>query len=70
MKDLADPEAIVAESFPTHQEIEKRAYEIYLKSDEDGHDLDHWLAAEEELLGEYARRKTVILQHKTFAAGQ
>jgi hypothetical protein len=35
---------------PTVEEIELRAYEIYLKrGDEDGNALDDWLAAEKEL---------------------
>jgi len=37
--------------FPTREEIEVRAYEIYLnRGAEEGHDLDDWLQAEEELL--------------------
>ena len=35
---------------PTTQEIEHRAYEIYLeRGGEDGRDLEDWLAAEKEL---------------------
>jgi Protein of unknown function (DUF2934) len=35
---------------PTTQEIEHRAYEIYLEHGcGDGHDVDDWLAAEKEL---------------------
>jgi hypothetical protein len=37
----------------THEEIEKRAYEIYLRRGrEDGRDLDDWFAAEQELAQE------------------
>ena len=36
-----------------HEEIEKRAYEIYLRrSGADGRDLDDWFAAEQELAQE------------------
>lgn len=36
-----------------HEEIEKRAYEIYLRrGGADGHDLDDWFAAEQELAQE------------------
>ena len=35
---------------PTTEQIEKRAYELYVeRGGEDGHDLDNWLAAEREL---------------------
>jgi hypothetical protein len=36
-----------------HEEIEKRAYEIYLRrGGENGRDLDDWFAAEQELAQE------------------
>ena len=35
---------------PTTQQIEKRAYELYIERGEDGHALDNWLAAERELI--------------------
>jgi hypothetical protein len=36
-----------------HEEIEKRAYEIYLRrGGEDGRDLEDWFAAEQELAQE------------------
>ena len=38
---------------PTHQEIARRAYEIY-KSGKGGNQLDNWLRAERELRGEAA----------------
>lgn len=39
---------------PTQQEIEARAYEIYLqRGKQDGRDLDDWLVAEEELQKEH-----------------
>jgi hypothetical protein len=35
---------------PTEEQIEVRAYELYVeRGREDGHDLDDWLAAEREL---------------------
>ena len=37
----------------SHEEIEKRAYEIYLRrGGGDGRDLDDWFAAEQELAQE------------------
>lgn len=36
---------------PTHEEIARRAYEIYLtRGSGDGHDRDDWLQAEYELM--------------------
>jgi hypothetical protein len=36
---------------PTHEQIAARAYQIYLEQGRsDGHDLDHWLQAEYELM--------------------
>jgi len=38
--------------------LEKRAYFIYLRSgSEHGHDLDHWLMAEEKTNSERRKRK-------------
>ena len=42
-------EDLFGEQFPSHKEIEKRAYELYLELREDGHAEEHWLVAEEEL---------------------
>lgn len=37
---------------PTREEVESRAYEIYLEQGrQDGHDVEHWLLAEQELNG-------------------
>lgn len=37
----------------THEDIEKRAYAIYLRrGGQDGSDLDDWFAAEQELVAE------------------
>ena len=36
---------------PKHQEIATRAYTLFLQSGEQhGHDLHHWLTAEQELI--------------------
>ena len=36
---------------PTPEQIEKRAYELYLeRGKEDGHDVEDWLAAEKILI--------------------
>lgn len=43
------PQALPAAE-PSHENIARRAYELYCESQyEDGHDLEHWLRAEEEL---------------------
>lgn len=35
---------------PSREDIARRAYEIYCTANsEDGHDVDHWLQAEQEL---------------------
>lgn len=47
--------------YPTREEIELRAYQIYVeRGGAQGHDLDDWLQAERELNEKYARtgRKT------------
>jgi hypothetical protein len=42
--------APVRQPSPTHEEIERRAYEIYLSQGApEGRDLDNWLQAEREL---------------------
>jgi hypothetical protein len=39
-----------AQRRPTQEEIASRAYEIYLaRGQEDGHDVDDWVQAEQEL---------------------
>ena len=39
----------IKEQFPTHEQIEQRAFEIYLeRGGEDGQALEDWLTAEEE----------------------
>jgi Protein of unknown function (DUF2934) len=58
----------------THQEIEQRAHEIYLRrGGHDGRDLDDWLAAEEELTRERGGHQTAAesapAKSKTATAG-
>ena len=52
------------QKFPTHNEIQKRAHELYLgRGGKDGQDLEDWLLAEEQLRGEHGERvgtKTTI----------
>jgi hypothetical protein len=41
---------LVTQRRPTQEEIASRAYEIYLaRGQEDGHDVDDWVQAEQEL---------------------
>lgn len=43
---------------PQHNEIERRAYEIYLeRGREDGRATEHWLMAEKELRGSDSQRR-------------
>jgi hypothetical protein len=54
----------------THEQIEKRAYEIYLqRGGEEGHALEDWLIAEEELRRERPKREPVPLKSRTAVAG-
>jgi hypothetical protein len=40
----------------SHEEVERRAYRIFReRGAEPGHDLEHWLEAEKELLDELKR---------------
>jgi Protein of unknown function (DUF2934) len=61
------------EEFPTHEQIEQRAFEIYLeRGGEDGQALKDWLTAEEELL---QRQTTAVAdiapaKKKSVVAGQ
>jgi hypothetical protein len=49
-------EAHTAERHPTGEEIELRAYQIYVeRGGADGHDVDDWLQAERELVAKYQR---------------
>jgi hypothetical protein len=60
----------------TRELIERRAYEIYLqRGGQDGGDLDDWLIAERELLGEQEQPRAVdgdhghMQLHRELAAG-
>ena len=49
------------EVHPTGEEIELRAYQIYVeRGGADGHDVDDWLQAERELLGKYHRTEPMM----------
>jgi Protein of unknown function (DUF2934) len=56
---------------PTHEEIERRAHELYLKrGGQHGRDIDDWLAAEDELTREHQMESEPLgLKSKTTAAG-
>jgi hypothetical protein len=52
----AGTKTLIAESHPTREEIELRAYQIYFeRGGALGQDLDDWLQAECELLEKYAK---------------
>jgi hypothetical protein len=58
---LVGSESLTTESYPTREEIELRAYQIYFeRGGAHGHDVDDWLQAEHELSEKYANsgRKT------------
>lgn len=43
---------------PTHDELEIRAYEIYIdRGRSDGHDVEDWLQAKQQLLAKQANPK-------------
>ncbi len=45
-----------AEGHPTREEIELRAYQIYLeRGGVEGHEVEDWLQAERELLGKQGK---------------
>lgn len=55
----------------THDQIEQRAYEIYLKHNgEEGHALEDWLAAEEEVRQVRSKDDNAPPRNKAAAAGQ
>ena len=58
---------------PTHEQIERRAYEIYLaRGGQHGHDLADWIMAEHELksIGKLAAAKSAPARHDTKERGQ
>jgi hypothetical protein len=55
----------------THGQIEKRAYEIYLRhSGEEGHALEDWLMAEEEVRQERSSERRPSLRTRPVSVGQ
>lgn len=53
----------------THEQIEKRAYEIYLQhGGEEGHALEDWLIAEKELSQKSSKREPAPLKSRTAVA--
>ena len=59
--------------FPTRDEIERRAYEIYMRrGSRDGSDLEDWLVAEKELFQEYSisaqKRASALVAGRTRSA--
>jgi hypothetical protein len=70
MTDIREPER-TEQHLPTHEEIEQRAHELYLKrGGRDGQDLDDWLAAEAELTRErQAAAESFALKSRKAAAG-
>ena len=59
------------EQFPTHRDIERRAYEIYLeRGQENDHAVEHWLTAEVQLLRERGKEVATPLKTATVVAGE
>ena len=56
------------ENLPTHEEIEKRAYELYLQGGDVFSATEHWLIAEEQLKKERATVDPTPPKGKTAAA--
>jgi hypothetical protein len=53
------------ESFPTHEEIDKQAYELYRQAGEEGTAIEYRLIAEAELRQEHAKGASASLERKT-----
>jgi hypothetical protein len=54
----------------THEQIEKRAFEIYLqRSDEEGDPVEDWCIAEEELKRHRPKRETISQKRRSVVAG-
>jgi len=61
--------SITQRQIPTREQIEQRAYELYLKrGGEDGNDLADWLAAEKELMPAPAEPKRTASRKGTSAS--
>jgi hypothetical protein len=57
--------------FSTKAQIQQRAYEIYLQRGcDDGHDVEDWLAAENELKNVNAKVDSIPRKKKAATAGQ
>ena len=56
------------ENLPTHDEIEKRAYDLYLQGGEVFSTTEHRLIAEEQLKTERATADAKLTEQKTAAA--
>jgi len=55
----------------SREELEKRAYELYLqRGAEHGHDQEDWLAAETQLAEESNRDRETVEPFKTQSAGR
>jgi hypothetical protein len=58
------------EQHPTHNEIQKRAYELYLaRGCADGQDIQDWHFAEQQLRNEYQHGERVGIKTASFVAG-
>jgi hypothetical protein len=58
---LAGTESLSAEAHPTYEEIELRAYQIYIERGSAlGHDVDDWLQAERELHEKYTKSGRMV----------
>jgi hypothetical protein len=56
-----ESKAFNLELHPTGEEIELRAYQIYVeRGGADGHDVDDWLQAERDLFGKYQRTEPMV----------
>ena len=52
---LTGSESLTTKARPTREEIELRAFQIFIeRGGADGHDVDDWLQAEQELAEKYA----------------
>ena len=58
---LVGSESLTAEAHPTREEIELRAYQIYIERGcADGQDVDDWVQAEHELSEKYANTGRMV----------
>ena len=48
-KAVSKPKKTIKKSVPTFEQIQQRAYQIYLEKGKRGSDLENWLQAEKEL---------------------